>query len=279
MNTRIAFWGTPELTNTYLEKLSQAGMKPVVVITNPDRPKGRGQELTSPPAKVWAENNGIQVLQPEKLDEDFFALFSDLQIDISIVVAYGKIMPKNIIDQPKHGTLNVHYSLLPHLRGASPIESAILLGDTETGCAIQVMRPALDSGPIIAEIKTEVGSDETAPELRTKLTDLGAQLLVDTLPAYLAGEITPKEQDASLATKCGKISKEDGLLDIHADGVQNYRKYRAYKEWPRTYFIQDAKRVIITSAHLENDSFVIDKVLPEGKKEVSYKDFLNSQHQ
>ncbi|MEI6316607.1 MAG: methionyl-tRNA formyltransferase, partial [bacterium] len=124
MQNRIAFWGTPELTITYLDNLEAHGMTPVVIVTNPDRPKGRGHELTPPAPKLWAQKRNIPVLQPEKLDMDFFAELSKFNLDISIVVAYGKIIPQEFIDLPKHKTLNVHYSLLPKYRGAAPTESA-----------------------------------------------------------------------------------------------------------------------------------------------------------
>ncbi len=276
MTPRIAFWGTPELTTVYLDALKASGLSPVVIITNPDRPKGRGHELTPPPAKVWALAHNVPVLQPEKLDDTFFDTLSSYNLDVSVVVAYGSIIPERFITLPKHATLNVHYSLLPKYRGASPTEAAILNGDTQTGCAIQIMRPALDSGPIIASVTTDIGHDEATPELRARLTELGASLIVWALPDYLAGKLDAIEQDHSLATRCGKIKKEDALIDITGDAATNYRKYRAYKEWPRTYFMHEGKRLIITKAHMENGVFVVDTVLPEGKKEVSYQDFLRS---
>lgn len=272
--SRIAFWGTPALTTTYLDALFSADMAPVVVITNPDRPKGRGHELAPTPAKVWALEHNIPVLQPEKLDDVFRSQLASYDIDLSIVVAYGSIISQDLIDLPKHKTLNVHYSLLPQYRGAAPTESAILNGDTETGSAIQIMAKKLDSGAVIALEKTPIGPDETTTELRGRLTDIGAQLLVKTIPDYIAGKITPTLQDESRATHSGKIKKEDGLIDPLGDAVSNYRKYRAYIEWPRTYFFKNNKRVIVTKAHMENGKFIIDRVLPEGKKEISYSDFL-----
>lgn len=274
---KIAFWGTPELTTVYLDALASSGMLPEVIITNPDRPKGRGHELAPTPAKIWAKNHDIPVMQPEKLDDHFYSHLEVLKLDVSIVVAYGSIMPQRFIDLPKYKTLNVHYSLLPKYRGAAPTESAILNGDTETGSAIQIMARKLDSGPIIALEKTPIGEDENTTMLRGRLTEIGAALLVRTLPEYVAGNITPTPQDDSQATHSGKIKKEDGLLDLSDDPIQNYRKYKAYYEWPRTYFFATQYgaevRVIIKKAHFENGKFVIDRVLAEGKKEVSYTDF------
>ena len=270
---KIAFWGTPELTTIYLDALLAADMIPVVVTTNPDRPKGRGNFVTAPPAKLWAMAHNIPVLQPEKLDDDFFAALSAFNLDISIVVAYGKIIPERFITLPAHGTLNVHYSLLPRFRGAAPTESAILAGDTETGATIQIMQSRLDSGPVIATEKTEITPDETTTELRARLSDIGADLLVKKIPEYISGSLTPVPQDETLATHSSKIKKEDGLIDLAGEPLANYRKYRAYIEWPRTYFFINTTRVIITKARYENNELVIERVLPEGKKEMGYEDF------
>ena len=275
---KIAFWGTPELTCVYLDALLEADMKPVVIITNPDRPKGRGHELTPTPAKLWGMKHGVQVLTPEKCDDTLYEELTKLDLDLSIVVAYGALLPERFIQLPRYKTLNVHYSLLPKYRGASPTEAAILAGDTETGCAIQVMAFKLDSGPLIAVESTPIGADETTPELRARLTTIGAKLLVATLPDYLAGRITPVPQDDSLMSKCGKIKKEDAKLELTDDAVKNYSKYRAYIEWPRTYFYVTKNgaqvRIIITAAHFANNTFIIDRVLPEGKKEVTTSDFF-----
>ena len=224
----FAFWGTPDLTIEYLNALEQAGFLPVVIITNPDRPKGRGHELTPPTPKLWALQRNIPVLQPEKLDDNFSAELSKFDLDISIVVAYGRIISQELIDLPKHKTLNVHYSLLPKYRGAAPTESAILSGDTETGCSIQVMAFKLDSGPIISEEKIQIGVDENTSELRARLTTLGAKMLVDILQSYIAGETKSREQDDTKATRSKKIKKEDGLIDPNGDAVENYRKFRAF---------------------------------------------------
>lgn len=278
MSPRIAFWGTPELTLTYLNALEAAGVTPVVIVTNPDRPQGRKQEVLPTAPKRWAQERGIPVLQPEKVDEETMAALESYNLDLSIVVAYGSILPRRSIEIPKHKTLNVHYSLLPKYRGAAPTEAAILNGDIETSVSIQVMQPKLDTGPIIAHANAFIHADETTPELRERLTDMGAALLTWVLPDYLAGKIEPIAQDETLATHCGKIKKEDALIDLSADGAENYRKYRAYKEWPRAhYFVEkDGRqmRVIITEAHLDNETFVIDRVLPEGKKEMLYTDYV-----
>ncbi len=267
---KIAFFGTPDIARTFLDELIAAGMTPALVVTNPDRPVGREQILTPSSAKVSAIEHGIPVLQPEKIDDAFIAQLSKDSWDVFIVVAYGMIMPEALINLPKHGTLNVHFSLLPRWRGASPVEAAILSGDIETGVAIQKMRFKLDSGPIVAVEKTPIGNDETASTLRARLGDIGTKLLIDTLPQYLAGEITPKNQDESLVTKAPKMKKEDGELLENDDDMTKWRKYRAYYAWPGTYFFVNGKRVKITSARFEDGTFKIERVVPEGKRETIY---------
>ncbi|MDQ5971396.1 MAG: methionyl-tRNA formyltransferase [Patescibacteria group bacterium] len=270
-NIKFAFWGTPSVASDTLQILIDNGLTPSVVITNPDRKQGRGLELTQSPVKVLALKHGIQVLTPEKIDDDFINNFSKLNIDLSIVVAYGSILPENIISMPKFGTLNIHYSLLPKYRGASPVESALLNGDEETGVTIQKMIRKLDAGDIVATESLSINQTITKDELRNELINLGANLLIKILPDYIENKINTVQQDESQATHCGKIKKEDGLIDLNDDTNINYNKYRAYSGWPGIHFFQDGKRIKVTSAHLEDGKFVIDKVIPEGKKETTYK--------
>lgn len=270
-NIKYAFWGTPSVASDTLQILIDAGLVPSVVITNPDRKQGRGLELAPTPVKTLALKYNIQVLTPDKVDQDFIKEFSKFNLDISIVVAYGNILPENIINVPSFGTLNIHYSLLPKYRGASPVESALLYGDTETGVAIQKMVKKLDAGDIIALEKFPINEIISKEELRSELIKLGANLLIKIIPDYLDGKIVSTPQDENLATHCGKIKKEDGLININDDGIINYNKYRAYSGWPGIFFFQDGKRVKVTKAHLEDGQFVIEKVIPEGKKETEYK--------
>ncbi len=266
-----------------LEILKEAGYIPALVVTSPDRPKGRKMIVAPPPVKIWAEKNGVPCLQPEKPDAEFAEKLSSLASggpagpagtwDLFIVVAYGKILPKKILSMPRLGSINIHYSLLPKYRGASPVESAILSGETETGVAIQQMELKMDSGPILAVQKMPIGPDETAPELRERLIKIGGEMLERTLPEIAEGKIKPEPQDESRAVFCGKISKEDGHLDLSDDPVKNYNKFRAYAEWPRTFFFQDGKRIVITKAALSDGKFEIQKVIPEGKKEMAYEVF------
>jgi methionyl-tRNA formyltransferase len=266
-----AFWGTPEVASITLQHLIDAGVIPNVVITNPDRPAGRGLALTPSPVKILAEKYNIPVLTPEKVDTEFTSLLSTYHIMLNIVVAYGNILPKDIINMPEHGTLNIHYSLLPKYRGAAPLEGALLSGDKVTGVTIQKMVYKLDAGDIIAIKEIDISEDIEKEALRKILIDEGAQLLINTLPDYIDDKIKPIPQDESNATHIGKIKKEDGLIDINADGITNYNKYRAFSGWPGIYYFdENNKRVKITKAHLDKGRFVIERIIPEGKNERDY---------
>ncbi len=301
-NLNFIFWGTPDVASETLEILKENGYLPSLIVTAPDKPQGRKMLITPSPVKIWAEQNNIPFLQPNKLEkkeiwdvlegmDNIFTASSQadgprkairqqanmreskniIHPDLFIVVAYGKIMPKEILEIPKLGSINIHYSLLPKYRGASPVESAILNGDTETGVTIQQMEYKMDSGPIIAQEKVKILADEKSPELRARLIKIGGELLVTTLPKILNQEITPISQDEKEATFCHKITKEDGLINLEDDPIKNYNKFRAYATWPRTFFFKDSKRIIITDAKLENNKFIIKKIIPEGKKEIEYK--------
>lgn len=281
-DVRFVFFGTPQIAVATLDALEAAGYVPAAVVTQPDRPVGRGHVLTSPPVAEWAHERGIDVLQPDTIDDDFIAELGNTEWDVFIVVAYGKILPLALLDMPKRGSLNVHFSLLPRLRGASPVRSAILTDERVTGVTIMRMDEKLDHGPIVAQARVEVEDwPPRAPVLEGILTEVGADLLVETLPAWLAGTAEVAEQDHDSATFCKKISKEDGLLDLSADSYQNLLKIRAFEGWPGTYtyFTRNGERirVAIIDAHIdEAGKLVIDTVKPEGKKEMPYQDFLRS---
>jgi methionyl-tRNA formyltransferase len=270
--TNIIFWGTPELCLPYLNTLTEAGYTIQAIVTASDRPVGRKQILTPPATKVWGLNHNIQVLQPEKLDEAFQQELAIFQPDVSIVVAYGKIIPQTIIDTPLHGTLNIHYSLLPRWRGASPVEAAILAGDDTTGVSIQKMKYELDAGDVVAESVLELQGNETSTKLKKVLTQKGAELLKETLPNYLETNIQPKPQDPIEVSKCGIISKSDGEISLGESPILLWRKYRAYQPWPGIFFFDDSgKRIKITQARFEQGEFIIEKIIPEGKKEIEWK--------
>ncbi len=272
----IAFFGTPDFTNGFLDTLVKDGFTPSLIVTNPDRPSGRGMTLKSPEPKVWADNHGIQVLQPEKLDEEFFNTISKEPWDLFVVVAYGKIMPERIITLPKYGTINIHYSLLPKYRGATPVESAILNGDEATGVTVQQMRFKLDTGPILISKEVSITPEDTTLTLREKLNTEALALLPEVLRKIENGTIEPKEQSEEGASHCKKIAKEDGLINLDDDGILNDRKYRAYYGSVGTYFFKDDKRVKITNAHFLNGVFIVDEVIPENGKKMPYSTFVSS---
>ena len=280
---KIAFFGTPDIAVWVLEELKKANILPTLVVTNPDAPQGRKMILTPPPVKVWAEALSIPVFQPVSLkDLESNNPLSSAVFDLFIVAAYGKIIPQVILDLPKHNTLNVHPSLLPQLRGASPIRSAILQDVRETGVTIILMDEKLDHGPILAQEIVHIAKDDWP--LRGKTLDEllarhGGALLADMIPKWIASEVSSIEQDHTAATFCTKITKEMGEIDLAADPYQNLLKIRAFDGWPGTYFFQEKNgtkiRVKIIDAELDTDgSLKILRVIPEGKKEISYEDFL-----
>jgi len=277
-NLNFVFFGTPEVASKTLEILKENGYLPSLIVTSPDKPQGRKMIITPPPVKVWAEKNNIPYIQPKDLDSAQVRPVQGPVQDLFIVVAYGKIIPEKLINIPKLGTINIHYSLLPKYRGASPLESALLNGDDTTGITIQQMAFKLDSGPILAQKEISIDKDQTKNGLRDELIKIGGDLLCQTIPSIINQTIIKKPQDESKATHCAKIKKEDGEININDDGEKNYNKYRAFYGWPGTYFFAERHnkkiRVKITQASYENNSFQIKRVIPEGKKEINYSDFL-----
>src|ERR1035437_4674908 len=244
----FVFWGTPGVASETLEILKQAGFLPSLVVTSLDAKSGRGLLMQASPVAIFAEQNNISCMKQEKLDEEFYNKLKAKSYDLFIVVAYGKIIGEDILNMPKLGSINIHYSLLPKYRGASPVESAILNDETKTGVTIQKMEYKMDAGPIIATEKTAIPPDEKAPDLRKCLIKMGGELLVKMLNTPEWKETPQNENEA---TFCKKIKKEDGLIDLNGDAVKNYNKFRAYATWPRTFFFQKDKRIIITHARLE----------------------------
>lgn len=267
---KIAFFGTPDVSSLTLERLVSAGYTPSVVVTAPDKPVGRHFAITPTPTKLLAQTLGIPILAPEKLDDDFMKEFGKYECDISIVVAYGKIMSEELISTPSFGTYNIHYSLLPRWRGATPVESAILSDDKVTGVSIQKMEFKLDTGDVIATKETPIGEHENVHELRERLIHIGSDLLVEILPKIFANKVTFTKQDETLATHSKKTKKEDADITNVTNERKKWLMYRAYYGWPRIYFMKDGKRHIVTSARYENSTFIIERVIPEGKKETNY---------
>ena len=239
---RIIFMGTAELSCASLEKL--AGDKYfslAAIVTQPDKPKGRELKLTPSPVKILAEKLMLPVLQPLKArDEKFIAELRELKPDLMVVVAYGQILPPAILDLPPHGCLNVHTSLLPKYRGAAPIQWAIANGEPETGVTIMKMDAGLDTGPILAVRRTPIFPTDDSQILHDRLAQLGAELLVDTIPDFVTGKILPEPQPAKGSTYAAKIKKEDGRIDWSQPAVQIWNRVRAFKPWPGAFtFLPD----------------------------------------
>ncbi len=276
---KFAYFGTPTVSRDTLAYLIEHGFVPSVVVTSPDAPRGRGLVLSPSETKTLALEHNLPVITPEKLDEAALIEIKSYACDYALVVAYGKIFPESLIDSFPHGVINVHYSLLPKYRGATPLETALLNGEKETGVTLQKMVRELDAGDIIAQESTKIAETETARELRPRLIDMGAALLVSALPNYLSGDLAPTAQDATQATRAYKIKKEDGLLDLSAPASENWQKYRAYADSIGTYFFANEKRIKITAASFSNGKFTIERIIPEGKREMAYSDFIKNRAQ
>ena len=233
----IVFMGTAELSCASLEKLAGGGVSSVVaVVTQPDKPKGRDLRLTPSPVKVLAEKLNLPVLQPLKArDEQFITQIRDLQPDLMVVVAYGQILPQRLLDVPRHGCLNVHTSLLPKYRGAAPIQWAIADGEPETGVTLMKMDAGLDTGPVLAIRRTPILPADDSQTLHDRLAQLGAELLVETIPAYMAGTLVPRPQPESGANYAAKIKKEDGRIDWTWPAEKIWNRLRAFTPWPGAF--------------------------------------------
>ena len=279
-----------------LEKLIENGYIPSLVVTSPDKPKGRKMIMTPPPVKVFAQAHNLKIAQPHSLSA---YNLPPTTYHLLIVASYGKIVPKSILDIPKFGTLNVHSSLLPKFRGPSPIQAFILSGEEKTGVTIMLMDDKIDHGQILLQKEFEARNTKheirnkfqiqnsenlklNAKQLEEKLAELGGQMLVDTIPKWISGEIKAVEQDHSQATFTKKINKEDGLVDLEKDNPEIiYRKFLAFQPWPGVYYFTQKNnqkfRVIITDMEMsESGQLKIKKVKPESKKEMEYEKFMKS---
>ncbi|MFZ2303526.1 MAG: methionyl-tRNA formyltransferase [Minisyncoccia bacterium] len=281
---KIAFWGTSRISVIVLEEMAREGLLPSLIVTAPPRQKGRGLEMSPSEVKVWADAHGILTLEPEKLDSEFISKLSNVNCQLFVIASYGKIVPRVVLDLPKHGTLNVHPSLLPKLRGASPVQSAILeevaVGEpNDSGVTIMLIDEEVDHGPIVAQQKITVPNwPPKGLELEEMLGTIGGKLLVKTIPLWVAGGITPVEQDHDKATYTKKMTSGSGQIYLDDDPMRMFRKIRAFDSWPRAYFTTTRNgkdmRVVVTKAHLADGKLVLDRVVPEGKKEMPYEDFM-----
>lgn len=241
---KLLFAGTPDFALESLRALVKAGLVPAAVLTQPDRPAGRGRKVTESPVKQFAAEHDLPVWQPETLkDADIVARISGAKPDLIIVAAYGLLLPQAVLDIPDHGCVNVHASLLPRWRGASPIQAAILAGDTETGITLMQMEAGLDSGPVVATATMAIDSDETAGSLHDRLAVLGGELLAQKIGEILGGTAVAAPQDKALATYAGKIRKQDAEIDWSDTAEQISRKVRAYNPVPGASFDFDGEIV------------------------------------
>ncbi len=293
--TRIVFMGSPEFALPSLRALA-GSYNMAGVITQPDRASGRGRELKPPPVKRLALELGIPVMQPEKLRApEAMEQLRAWQPDLIVVAAFGQILKPEVLDLPRYGCLNVHASLLPRWRGAAPINAAILHGDEETGVTIMKMDVGLDTGAMLAKRSMRIPTDGTAGSVTDALAHLGADLLIESLPRWLAGAITPEPQDDSLSTYAPMLKKDEGRLDFTRNAHELERQVRAMNPWPGAFMDFDGETLKIHRAHVEEGNasvgerltlanqpaigaggglLVLDEVQPAGKKSMSGKSFL-----
>lgn len=293
---RVVFMGSPAFALPSLKALAE-DYSVVAVVSQPDRPAGRGRERTAPATKIYASEADIPVFQPERLrDPDAISWIADLKPEMLVVAAYGQILPQSLLNLPENGSLNVHASLLPKWRGAAPIQAAIHNGDKETGVTIMQMDAGLDTGPILSQRTIMLEVEDTGGSLTERLSDVGADLLIETIPPYLAGDIAPQPQDDALATHAPMLSKRDGRLDLQSTAEQLARQIRAFDPWPGTFVMWGDRRLAIKRAHSSSHNgaaagkvtiiqnapavatrkgvLVLDVVQPAGKREMSGEAFI-----
>ena len=243
-HARVIFAGTPDFALASLAALVEAGVSPIAVLTQPDRPAGRGRKLTASPVKRFALEHSLPVLQPATLRSDDAAeTLASLDAEIMIVAAYGLILPQRILDLPRAGCVNVHASLLPRWRGAAPIQAALLAGDAETGISLMQMEAGLDTGPVYAMRSTPIDATTTAGELHDTLAALGGRLLVESLPSILDGRMAAEPQDDARATYAGKIDTADTVLDWNDTAGALHRRVRAFDPVPGARFVLDGETI------------------------------------
>lgn len=281
MDIRYIFFGTAPLAEAVLNALQASGHPPALIVAAPDSPARRGNEMLPPVEKAWALTHAVPFIQPAHLDAAFLDQLALSQWDVFVVASYGKILPTRLLSMPRRGVINLHPSLLPRLRGPSPMRSALLNDEKRVGVSIMMLDEAMDHGPIIAQKEVSIKAwPIPGRDLDVQLTEEGAQLLASVLEPWVAGSIEAQPQNHAQATYCRIFEKKDGLLDLEADARTNLCKICAFDGWPGTYFFADRRgtrvRVAVTGAHIENGRLVIDRVIPEGKREMPYVDFMRS---
>lgn len=286
-NPSFIYFGGDPLGAPTLATLSAAGLKPTLVVCNPNRPSGRDHKLTSPATKIMADQLGLPTLQPESLTPEAITLLTAERQDLFVVVAYNHILPPALLKHPDQGCLNLHPSLLPKLRGASPIRSAILLDKPEwLGVSVMLLDERMDHGPLLAQEKLSL-TESTWPvpgqRLDTLLTEAGGRLLVDTIPKWLNGELTPHPQDDEQATYSRRLQREDGRLILDPfqlpEGDEAWTtllKIRAFDGFPGTFFIYNQQRIKVIEAGLEANRLQLITILPEGKRAQPFSAWLKT---
>ncbi len=283
---KYVFFGTPDFAAIILEQLIKTGFIPQAVVCNPDKPVGRKKIITPPPVKILAKKHGLNIYQPANKIE-LLEIIKKLQPDMGIVTAFGMILPKEVLDIPKHGFINVHPSLLPYWRGPTPIQNTILNGDEKTGVSLYLMDEKIDHGPILTQQELEDYEPKSAnyEELSRKLAELGGELLIETLPKFLKGEVNPLPQDESKATYTKKFSTQDAFiepddLEIAREkggekAIEIDRKIRALNPEPGVWTLSPLngrpRRMKLLEAELTSDGILkLKKIQFEGKKPMSY---------
>ncbi len=275
MSLKIIFIGTPKFGAIILESLIKANFRPILVVTETDKPVGRKKVLTPPPVKLLADKYNINVIQPAEIRNSKSEI-RNLKPDLIVVAAYGKILPEEILEIPKYGCLNVHPSLLPRWRGPSPIQSAILNGDTDSGVTIMKIAEKVDAGPVLIQRKLKLEGNETYDVLHDKLGEMGGDLLIEIIPEWITGKIDPQLQDESGATYTRILKKEDGKIDWGKSAEEIERQIRAFNLWPGsfTFWEKSGKliRIKILKARVLNradsKTYPIGKTLVAGQNEL-----------
>lgn len=263
---RIVFMGTPEFACPTLRTLIERGEQVVAVVTQPDRPKGRGQQTLPPPVKVVAEQHGIPVLQPVKVRlPESIEEIRGLNPDLIVVIAFGQILPKALLDIPKYGCINVHASLLPRYRGAAPLNWCIINGETETGVTTMMMDVGLDTGDMLLKRSTPIGADEDTQSLHDRMSQLGAELLAETLDRLARGELVPEKQDDALTCYAPMMKKEDGLIDWSRDAQAIKNQVRGMTPWPGAYSFLDEKLLKVFRVQTASGSGAPGEILSLGR--------------
>lgn len=243
---RVVFFGTPEFAVPTLREVLGRGHEVAAVVTQPDRPRGRGQKPSPGPVASFAAAHGLRLLQPERVkDEEFLSTLAALSTDLGIVAAYGKILPARLLAIPRLGLVNVHASLLPRWRGASPIHRAVMAGDAETGVSIMRVVEALDAGGVFAETRRPIGNDETSEEVERDLAELGARLILPVIDALAGGTARETPQDERLVTYAPRLTRDDGAIDWNAPALAIHNQTRGLHPWPHAFTSLHGARVIV----------------------------------